>query len=214
MRMGNTAPGAPRSARRPPRGRQAHGAPLHRRRDARRPRSATLRELWKGGVAARSTCSARRRSRRPRPQRYAERCARGARHARRGRARLARAAGARGRRRRAAPAGEPVASRSPRSRRCCAPTRPSAASATPPTRLRALLRRARELGAHLHIDMESLDSRDAVARARPGAAGRGRVPRRAVGRHGAAGLPARLARHARHDARLDHGRGRAPRPAR
>ena len=29
-------------------------------------------------------------------------------------------------------------------------------------RLRPLLRRARELGAHLHIDMESLDSRDAV----------------------------------------------------
>ncbi len=29
-------------------------------------------------------------------------------------------------------------------------------------RLRALLRRARDLGAHLHIDMESLDSRDAV----------------------------------------------------
>jgi len=29
-------------------------------------------------------------------------------------------------------------------------------------RLRELLRRARELGAHLHIDMESLDSRDAV----------------------------------------------------
>ena len=29
-------------------------------------------------------------------------------------------------------------------------------------RLRGLLRRAHELGAHLHIDMESLDSRDAV----------------------------------------------------
>ena len=29
-------------------------------------------------------------------------------------------------------------------------------------RMRGLLRRARELGAHLHIDMESLDSRDAV----------------------------------------------------
>jgi proline dehydrogenase len=30
-------------------------------------------------------------------------------------------------------------------------------------RLRALLRRARELGAHLHIDMESLDSREAIS---------------------------------------------------
>ena len=29
-------------------------------------------------------------------------------------------------------------------------------------RLRALLRQAHELGAHLHIDMESLDSREAV----------------------------------------------------
>ena len=29
-------------------------------------------------------------------------------------------------------------------------------------RLRPLLRRANDLGAHLHIDMESLDSRDAV----------------------------------------------------
>ena len=29
-------------------------------------------------------------------------------------------------------------------------------------RLRGLLRQARDLGAHLHIDMESLDSRDAV----------------------------------------------------
>src|SRR5439155_21093051 len=29
-------------------------------------------------------------------------------------------------------------------------------------RLRPLLRRAHELGAHLHIDMESMDSRDAV----------------------------------------------------
>ena len=35
-------------------------------------------------------------------------------------------------------------------------------SATPPSRLRPLLREARELGAHLHVDMESLDSREAV----------------------------------------------------
>ena len=35
-------------------------------------------------------------------------------------------------------------------------------AATPPARLRELLRHARELGAHLHIDMESFDSREAV----------------------------------------------------
>ena len=69
-------------------------------------------------------------------------------------------------------------------------------------RLRPLLRRANDLGAHLHIDMESMDSRDAVLelilellaedefRAGPSAG------------HGAPGLPARLAADARHDPRV------------
>ena len=42
------------------------------------------------------------------------------------------------------------------------PMPPNGESATPSERLRALLRRARELGAHLHVDIESLDSRDAI----------------------------------------------------
>ena len=39
---------------------------------------------------------------------------------------------------------------------------PISAVAMPPSRLRPLLRAADELGAHIHIDMESLDSREAV----------------------------------------------------
>ena len=46
-------------------------------------------------------------------------------------------------------------------------------------RLRPLLRRAHELGAHIHIDMESLDSREAVLELVLARALRGRVPGRA-----------------------------------
>ena len=42
------------------------------------------------------------------------------------------------------------------------PDAPQRAVADAATRLRPLLRRARDLGAHLHIDMESLDDREAV----------------------------------------------------
>ena len=61
-------------------------------------------------------------------------------------------------------------------------------------RLRALLRRARELGAHLHIDMESFDSREAVTDLVLELLSEDEFARRPVGRHRAAGLPARLAR--------------------
>ena len=79
-------------------------------------------------------------------------------------------------------------------------------------RLRGLLRRAHELGAHLHIDMESLDSRDAVLELILVPARGGGVPRGPVGGRGPAGLPARLARHAGHDRRVDQRRRRAARP--
>jgi proline dehydrogenase len=42
------------------------------------------------------------------------------------------------------------------------PQAPELGQADAAARLRPLLRRARDLGAHLHVDMESLDSRDAV----------------------------------------------------
>ena len=84
-------------------------------------------------------------------------------------------------------------------------------------RLRALLRRAHELGAHLHIDMESLDSREAVLElvldllAEPEFADGPSAGRRA------AGLPARLAGDAGHDPRMgppDAARAAARRAAR
>ena len=78
-------------------------------------------------------------------------------------------------------------------------------------RLRGLLRRAHELGAHLHIDMESLDSRDAVLELILVPARGGGVPPGPVGGRGPAGLPARLARHAGHDRRMDQRGGRAAR---
>ena len=65
-------------------------------------------------------------------------------------------------------------------------------------RLRGLLRRARELGAHLHIDMESMDSRDAVLELVLELLAEPEFRDGPVGRHGAAGLSARLAGHARH----------------
>ena len=61
-------------------------------------------------------------------------------------------------------------------------------------RLRPLLRLARDLGAHLHIDMESLDTLETTHGARLRAARRAGVPRRALGRARAPGLPARVAR--------------------
>ena len=71
-----------------------------------------------------------------------------------------------------------------------APRRPRARPRDAAERLRPLLRRARELGAHLHIDMECFDSREAVTRPRARAARRGRV--RATGRPPASSLQAYL----------------------
>ena len=69
-------------------------------------------------------------------------------------------------------------------------------------RLRPLLRHARELGAHIHIDMESLDSREAVLDLVLEVLAEDGVRRRTVGRAGAPGLPARLPRAALASARV------------
>ena len=69
-------------------------------------------------------------------------------------------------------------------------------------RLRPLLRRARDRGAHLHIDMESLDSRDAVTELILDLLAEDEFADGPVRRRRAAGLPARLARHADADPRL------------
>ena len=60
-------------------------------------------------------------------------------------------------------------------------------------RLRGLLRRAHALGAHLHIDMESLDSRDAVLELILALLAEEEFQAGPVGGRRAAGLPARLA---------------------
>ena len=142
-------------------GRQAHGAPLHRRREP----------AGRARHAARAVEGRRRVLRRP--------ARRGDRHPGRGAAlRRALRRGARDARRRAAqgwperPALESdgagplpranlsvkVSALTPLLR----PDAPERGKRDAADRLRGLLRRARELGAHLHIDMESLDSRDAV----------------------------------------------------
>ena len=122
----------------------------------------TLRDLWKDGVA-----SLRRPARRG--DRHAGRgpALRGAlrRRARR-RSPPPRAAGPSARRSSAtAPAPLPRANLSVKVSALTPLLRPDAperGKRDAADRLRGLLRRARELGAHLHIDMESLDSRDAV----------------------------------------------------
>ncbi len=69
-------------------------------------------------------------------------------------------------------------------------------------RLRPLLRRAREHGAHLHIDMESLDTVEATLDLVFELLDEDEFARRAVGGRGAAGLPARVAAAARAAARV------------
>ena len=61
-------------------------------------------------------------------------------------------------------------------------------------RMRPLLRRARDLGAHLHIDMESLDALETTMELIFELLDEDEFARRALGRARAAGLPARVAR--------------------
>ena len=161
MRMGNTRAG-PHGARRRRRGRrQAHGAPLHRRREPEGGAGRRCASCGRTASPARSTCSARRRSRRPRRSATRRAARRRSRRSprRRGswpeRPALERdAAGALPR----ANLSVKVSALTPLLR----PDAPERGKRDAADRLRGLLRRARERGAHLHIDMESLDSRDAV----------------------------------------------------
>ena len=196
--------GAPGPGRRRGGRGQAHGPPLHRRRDAARGHRRARGPLAQAASRRASTCSARRPSPPAEADRYAARCG----EALDGLVEVYRKLPERPRSRPTAPGASRARtcrSRSPRSRRCCAPTRPSSASATPRCACAPLLRRARELDAHLHIDMESFDSREAVTdlvlellsedefRDGPSAGAR------------AAGLPARQPRAVRADRRLGAG---------
>ena len=140
-----------------------------------------LRALWRDGVAASVDLLGEATVTADEADRYAERCADALDDARRRSTRAGPRAAAR------ADASGPmprvnlsvkVSALTPLLR----PDAPELGARDAAERLRPLLRRARELGAHLHIDMESLDSREAVTRARPRPARGGRVPRRAVGR--------------------------------
>ena len=121
----------------------------------------TLRELWKDGVASSVDLLGEATVTQAEAQRYAERCD----------AALATlAAAARGWPERPALErdGAGALPRANLSVKVSAltpllrPDAPERGKRDAADRLRGLLRRARELGAHLHIDMESLDSRDAV----------------------------------------------------
>ena len=122
----------------------------------------TLRDLWKDGVASSVDLLGEATVTQAEAQRYAERCDAALR--RRSPARPRRGPSAR---RSSATATGPlpranlsvkVSALTPLLR----PDAPERGKRDAADRLRGLLRRARELGAHLHIDMESLDSRDAV----------------------------------------------------
>ena len=196
--------------RRRRRRRQAHGAPLHRRRVPQGGHGRAARAVEGRRRVARSTCSARRRSPRPRPSATPQRCAealetlaaaRGdwperaarwsaTRHGPLPRANLSVKVSA------LTPLLRARRARARQARRRRAPARAAAPRARP-----------RRPPAHRH-GVAGLARRGARARAR--AARRGRVPRRPVRRHGAAGLPARLARVARHAS----SRGRASAGAR
>ena len=172
-----------------------------------------LRDLWKDGVASSVDLLGEATVTQAEAQRYAEPLRRGARHARPRHALVAGPPAAGARRRRRAAAREPLRQGVRAHAAAARPTRPSAASATPPTACARCCAARATLGAHLHIDMESLDSRDAVLELvlellaeqefRDG-------PSRG---HGPAGLPARLAGDARHGPRLGARRGRRPRAA-
>ncbi len=190
--------GRPRRARRRGgRRRPAPRPPLHRRRVARARRWASLRGLWDQGVASSVDLLGEATVTEAEADRYAAPLRRGD-----------RACSPR------PPARWPArpmleadgVGPLPRANVCvedlgadaaAAPRRPGA---RPARRRRAAAaaaaRRPATAGAHLHIDMESLDSREAVLELVLAAARRGRVPRRAVGRARAAGLPARFARAA------------------
>ena len=164
----------------------------------------------------RSTCSARRRSPQAEADRYAARCLEALETLARGGAVVARAPGARARLDRAAAAREPVgegvrAHAADASRR-----RPSSAATTPRAGCARCSVRAKELGAHLHIDMESVDTLEATLELVFELLDEPELRRGPVGRRRAPGVPARVAAAARPAARLGGGhraRAAARRPA-
>ena len=83
------------------------------------------------------------------------------------------------------------------------PEAPEAGREDAARRMRPLLLRARELGAHLHIDMESVDTLEATTELVFDMLDEPELRDGPVRRHRDAGLPARLAGAARARARLE-----------
>ena len=174
------------AADRGPRGPAQHhadGRAVHRRLDAGRGGRRAAPAVAHRAAPPPSTCSARRRSSAPRPTATQARVARAPRRAR---ARRRRALGARrpprARRPRPAARGSTSASSRPR----WPPTTSRSAAATgssrPRTRIRPILRLARDRGAHVHFDMEHYDAKDLTLALFRELLVRGRVRRRR-GRH-------------------------------
>ena len=121
----------------------------------------TLRDLWRGGIASSVDLLGEATVTQAEAQRYAERCDEALRT-------IATAARSWPERPALEHDGVGVLPRANLSVKVSAltpllrPDAPERGKRDAADRLRGLLRRARELGAHLHIDMESLDSRDAV----------------------------------------------------
>ena len=167
--------GRPGRAGRGRRGRrQAHGAPLHRRREPAAALGVLREALERGGVATSVDLLGEATVTAAEADRYAARCDDALRVAAQARARCRRT-----------PTLErdglgpiprvnlsvKVSALTPLLR----PDAPERGERDAAARLRRLLRHARELGAHLHIDMESFDTREAITELVARAAGRARV---------------------------------------
>ena len=205
MRMSGTRPGRAALGRGRGGRRAPHGAPLHRRRDRRSAALKAIRHLWDNGAAVSLDLLGEATVTEPEADRYAARCMEALETLGEAAPVVAGAAGARGGLARAAAAREPVREG----------VRAHAAAAARGARGRARGRRARacarcsqrakELGAHLHIDMESVDTVEATLglvfellddpELRDGPSVGSRDP----------GLPARVARPARAGARVGAG---------
>ena len=160
MRMSGTQGGPGGAGRGGGGGGAPHGAPLHRRRDpaaALRP----IRRLWEHGAAVSLDLLGEATVTEAEADRYAARCREALDTLAAAGARVAGAAGAGARLPRACAAREPVGEglgAEPLLR----PEAPDVGRDDAARRMRPLLLRARELGAHLHIDMESVDTLEAT----------------------------------------------------
>ena len=123
---------------------------------------SALHGLWERGVASSVDLLGEATVTEPEADRYAARCDEALAQLAPAARRWPSAAGARARRRSGRSRGPTSRSRSPRSPRCFAPTLPSSVARCRASVCARCCAVPRSCGAHIHIDMESLDSREAV----------------------------------------------------